>query len=134
MNGHTSGINSLDQMRRMQISASGAGECRAFPALEKATDSIVAAEFTTATATVAGSTTMFCRSEPDLVIGWAGGAVFVCDVSQQVLLAQHPGLHASSLGVFERMHGAAESGMDATKRALASMTVVASLLIITFNS
>ena len=45
--------------------------------------------------------------------------MFFCDVSQQVLLAQHPASHAFSLAVFERMQVAAESRAGARKSAIA---------------
>jgi hypothetical protein len=45
--------------------------------------------------------------------------VFFCDVSQQVLFAQHPASHAFSLAVFERMQVAAESRAGARKSAIA---------------
>jgi len=43
------------------------------------------------------------------------------------LFAQHPGLQAFSLGAFDRMHAAAESGMAATGSAIASKTEIAIL-------
>jgi hypothetical protein len=57
--------------------------------------------------------------------------VFFCDVSQQVLFAQHPGSHAFSLGAFDSMHGTAESRIGATKSAIASVTDMLILLSIT---
>jgi hypothetical protein len=121
---------SSDQMRRMQISVSGAGECAVHSALEKMGDSVVAAWFSTATATIAGNAAMFCWSEPDFANGCTGWAVFFCDVLQQVLFAQHPGVHAFWLGALERMHEAAGSRMDAPKRAVASITDTLILLSI----
>jgi len=45
------------------------------------------------------------------------------------LFAQHPGLQAFSLGAFDRMHEAAESGMAATGSEIASKTEIAILFI-----
>jgi hypothetical protein len=61
-----------------------------------------------------------------LVSGCTGGAVFLEDVSQQVLFAQHPGLHAFSLGVLLRMHEAAGSriGVIATPANSTNETII----------
>jgi len=50
------------------------------------------------------------------------------DVAQQVLLAQQSGLHAFSLGTFERMHDRAESGIAATGSVIASKSDITNLL------
>jgi len=56
--------------------------------------------------------------------------VFFDDVTQQVLFAQHPGLHAFSLATFERMHVRAESGVAARGSAIATMSDMTILLMI----
>jgi NAD(P)H-hydrate repair Nnr-like enzyme with NAD(P)H-hydrate dehydratase domain len=56
--------------------------------------------------------------------------VRLCDVAQQVLLAQHPGSHAFSLGVFVTMHGEAGSRTAAAKSASITARDVVTLLII----
>jgi len=50
------------------------------------------------------------------------------------LFAQEPGLHAFSLGAFERMHIRAESGVAAIGSAIASMTDKTILLTTTVIS
>jgi hypothetical protein len=57
--------------------------------------------------------------------------VFLCDVSQQVLFAQHADAHAFSLGAFEKTHEAAGSRIDAPKNAAARIIDVPILLTIT---
>ena len=57
--------------------------------------------------------------------------MFFCDVSQQVLFAQHAGAHAFSLGAFEKMHEAAGSRIDAPKNAAARIIDGPILLTIT---
>lgn len=54
--------------------------------------------------------------------------MFLLDVRQQVLFAQHPGLHAFSLATFERMHVRAESGVAVTGTAIATMSDITILL------
>jgi hypothetical protein len=60
--------------------------------------------------------------------GCDGGAVFFDDVAQQVLLAQHAGLHAFSLATFDKMHARAESGVAATGNIIATMSDMTILL------
>jgi hypothetical protein len=119
-------------MRRIQMSASGAGECAVHSALEEIGDSVAVAGSNVANATTAGRATMFCWLEPDLAKGCTGGAVFFCDVSQQLLFAQHPASHAFSLGAFERMHEAAEGWAGATKSTMASTADMPILLNISY--
>jgi len=102
------------------MSASGAGECAVHSTLEEISDSVAVAGSNVANATTAGRATMFWWLEPDLANGCTGAAVFFCDVSQQLLFAQHPASHAFSLGAFERMHEAAAGWAGATKSAMAS--------------
>jgi hypothetical protein len=47
-------------MRRMQMSASGGGECAIHSALEKKCDSVAATWVTSVTATVEGMALIFC--------------------------------------------------------------------------
>jgi hypothetical protein len=54
--------------------------------------------------------------------------VFLLDVWQQVLFAQHPGLHAFSLATFDKMHARAESGVAATGNIIATTSDIAILL------
>jgi hypothetical protein len=63
-----------------------------------------------------------------LASGCDGGAVFFDDVAQQVLLAQHAGLHAFSLATFDKMHARAESGVAATGNIIATMSDMTILL------
>jgi hypothetical protein len=56
--------------------------------------------------------------------------VFFDDVAQQVLLAQHAGLHAFSLATFDKMHARAESGVAATGNIIATMSDMTILLMI----
>ena len=60
--------------------------------------------------------------------------MFFDDVTQQVLFAQHPGLHAFSLATFERMHVRAESGVAATGSTIATMSDMTILLTIAVTS
>jgi hypothetical protein len=117
-------------MRRIQISASGAGECAVHSALGKTGDS-VAAWLSTTSATVGGYVAMFCSSEADLANGCTGGAVRFWDVSQQVLFAQHPDSHALSLRTFDRIQVVAGSRTAASKSAVASIIDMLVLLVIT---
>ena len=71
---------------------------------------------------------MFCWSEADFANGCTGGAVFFCDISQQVLFAQHPMSQAFSLGALTRTHETAEDCIGATKSAIASAAGVMILL------
>gem|GEM_PF-2571212 len=112
-------LNALDQMRRMQISASGAGECAAKSSLETTNNSFVASREMIG-ATIAGRLAMFCGVELVFASGNTGGPVRLSDVSQQDLYLQHPIVHAFSAGAFVRMHGAAGSRTVPRKRALAS--------------
>ena len=73
---------------------------------------------------------MFCWSEPDFAKGCTGCAVFFCDISQQVLFAQHPMSHVFSLGALTRMHETAEDCIGATKSAPARTADIPILLII----
>jgi hypothetical protein len=65
-----------------------------------------------------------------LANGWAGDPVRLCDVLQQALFAQHPGLHALSLGAFVKMHVAAGNRTLAATRASPTAKVAMSLLSI----
>jgi len=96
----------LDQMRRMQISASGVSECAVHSTLEKTSDS-VRVWFNTTGATTEGGLARFCWSKPDFANGCDGGPVRSWDVLQQALFAQHPGLHATGLDAFDKTHGVA---------------------------
>jgi hypothetical protein len=102
------------------MSASGAGECAVHSTLEEIGDAVAVAGLSVVNATTAGRATKFCWLKPDFANGCTGGAVFFCEVSQQLLFAQHPASHAFSLGAFERMHEAAEGWAGATKSAIAS--------------
>lgn len=124
--------DSLDQMRRIQMSANGAGECAVHSTLEEIGDAVAFAWLSAVNAATAGRATMFCWPEPDLANGCTGAAVFFCDVSQQLLFAQHPASHAFSLGAFERMHEAAEGWAGATKSAMASTADMPILLNISY--
>ena len=54
--------------------------------------------------------------------------MFLSDVLQQALLAQHPGLHALTLATFERIHDRAETGIAAITVAIAITSDMAILL------
>ena len=101
------------------MSASGAGECAVHSTLEEIGDAVAVAGLSVVNATTAGRATKFCWLKPDFANGCTGGAVFFCEVSQQLLFAQHPASHAFSLAVFERMQVAAESRAGARKSAIA---------------
>jgi hypothetical protein len=55
-------------------------------------------------------------------------AVFLSDVSQHALFAQHAGLHAVSLATFERIHDRAETGVAAMRVAIATTSDMAILV------
>ena len=121
---------SLDQMRRIQISASGGGECATHSALNK-TRNLVAASWVAGAAARAGAfVAMLLSSEPAFANGCTDGPVRSWDVSQQALLAQQSGWHIFSLGALERMHAAAETRIGATKSAVASIIAMLILLSI----
>src|ERR1700682_1965490 len=71
-------LNALDQMRRMQISASGAGECAAKSSLETTNNSFAASREMIG-ATIAGRLAMFCGVELVFASGNAGGPVRLSD-------------------------------------------------------
>ena len=54
--------------------------------------------------------------------------MFLSDVLQQALLAQHAGLHALTLATFERIHDRAETGIAAMTVAIAITSDMAILL------
>ena len=118
-------------MRRIQMSANGAGECATWFALEKTHDCLVESCCSVATAIVEGKNTIFCWSDPGFVSGGTGGGVFFCDVSQQALFAQHPSSHAFSPATVDAGHAAAGSRIDAATSATASITAKLILLRIT---
>jgi len=122
--------DSLDQMRQIQISARGVGECATHSALERMRDS-VATWTGNAKAITAGTVATFCWSEGDFASGWTGGPVRSCEVAQHALFAQHPGSHAFSLGVFVTMHGAAGNRTVAAKSASPTATDTMTLRNIT---
>lgn len=127
-------LNALDQMRRIQMSANGAGECAAFFALENTHDCFVAARGSVAIAIVEGKNTMFCWSDPGFASGCTGGGVFLCDVAQQLLFAQQPGSHAFSHATVDAVDAAAGSRIDAATSASASIAATLVLLCITATS
>ena len=124
-------LSSLDQMRRIQMSANGAGKCAAFFALENTPACFVAARGSVAIAIVEGKNTMFCWSDPGFASGCTGGTVFFCDVWQQALFAQHPNSHAFSLTTVDTVHAAAGSFIGAIMSAIATITAKLILLRIT---
>jgi hypothetical protein len=67
-----------------------------------------------------------------LANGCKGGPVRLCDVSQQVLFAQQPCLHAFSLGVFAPMHVTAGNWTVTATRANPTAKDATTLLIIAF--
>ena len=128
-------LNALDQMRRIQMSAKGAGKWAAFFALENIHDCLVAARGSVAIAMVEGKNTMFCWSGPGFASGCTGGGIFFCDVAQQFLFAQHPSAHAfSHVTVDVVVHVAAGSRIDAATSASASIAPTLVLLFITVTS
>jgi len=72
-------------------------------------------------------------AEPFFKSGCDGADVFLSDVSQQVLFAQHAGWHAFSLGVLMRIHGRAERPAGARTIAIASNNESAILPAIAFT-
>lgn len=118
---------SLDQMRRIQLSLKGGGECARLWLLEKTCDSI-ANGITSATLAIAGMALTFCLPRPDLTSGWAGGPVRRGDVSQQARSAQHPGLHDISLLAFVAIQVAAGNPTVAATRASPTVKDAVSLL------
>jgi hypothetical protein len=54
--------------------------------------------------------------------------VFLCEIAQQVLFAQHPLLQASRLGAFERMHDAAGSRSGVINIAKTTVNRIAAVL------
>jgi hypothetical protein len=59
--------------------------------------------------------------------------VFSSDIAQQVMFAQHPGLQASGLGMFDRMHDAAGIRSGVIKTASATVNRIAAVLRITYD-
>jgi len=121
---------SLDQMRRIQISANGAGECEVKFRTERSRDSVTS-QATTAIAVVAEIAANVWWSEFDFDNGWTGGPVRSWDVAQQVLLWQHPISHAFSLGVFVTKHGVAGNRTVAVRSASPIPTETVILLSMT---
>jgi hypothetical protein len=69
-----------------------------------------------------------------LANGWLGGPVRLCDVWQQAMFAQHPGLHAFSLGAFVTIQVAAGNRTVAATSASPTAKVAMTLHIIGFVS
>jgi hypothetical protein len=65
---------------------------------------------------------------PDFAMGCVGDVVCFPDVSQQVLFAQHSGLHAFALATLERMHACAETGIATTGNVIAIRSDIINLL------
>ena len=122
---------SLDQMRRIQISANGAGECAAWFALEKTHDCLVESCCSVATAIAEGKSTMFDWCDPGFASGCTGVAAFFGEVAQQVLFPQHPDSHAFSRATVDIVHAAAGSFIGAIMSAIATITAKLILLPIT---
>ena len=80
---------------------------------------------------VAAEAALSLAAEPFFENGCDGAAVFLGDVSQQVLFAQQLASHAFSLGTFERIHGRAERRTGARTIVIASNTESAILPAIT---
>jgi hypothetical protein len=75
---------------------------------------------------MAKQSALSCWAASVLASGCDGVEVFLPDVWQHVLFAQHAALHAFSLATFERMHGRAEIGVATTTNAATSKTDIAS--------
>jgi hypothetical protein len=82
---------------------------------------------------VAAQATFTLAAEPFFKGGCEGADVFLGDVSQQVLFAQHAGWHAFSLGALMRTHGRAERPTGARTTAIASNNEAAILPAIAFT-
>jgi len=102
-----------DQMRRAQFSARIGGECAKKSGLA-VLRLLNGKPWTKTNVRIAGAMITLDSSCARLFAsGGVTGAVLLCDSSQQVLFAQHAGLHAFSVALFERMHARAESGKGA---------------------
>jgi hypothetical protein len=99
---------SMDQMRRIQVAARGGGEWARDGALGDASEA-EGATTTGATTEIATNPRTSCFSSPFWERSCETGLVSFLEVAQQVLFAQHFGLHASWLGAFESMQDAAGS-------------------------
>lgn len=119
---------SLDQMRRMQISASVGGECAQASATGEATCGFAGARFSEIARASTGEMTVSLAAESFLASGCAAGAVFFSETAQHVLFAQQPGGHASLLGAFERMHDCAGRRIGARHSAAAKPSATVILL------
>lgn len=108
---------SLDQMRRMQISARGGGECALSSVLGRKTSDPVASGTASVARAIAGMALTFCWSRLVFANGGVAGPVRSDDVSQQVLFAQHPRVHAFSLRVVDSIHVTAGNWRVAAMRA-----------------
>jgi hypothetical protein len=120
-------LTAPNQMRRIQISASVAGACEKQFALKRSDLAAGVWSSSTPKAFDAEDRVITIRwPAPDFASGWTGDPVFLPETSQQVLVVQHPGLHAFSVATVEAVHDRAESGIAATGNitAIASDTVI----------
>jgi len=113
---------SLDQMRRMQVTARVGGECELDSLLERNFTSVASA--TNDAAVTAGIVAYVCWSEFDFDNGCEAGPVRSCDVAQQVLLWQQAISQAFGPGVFMTKHGTAGSRTAPRKSAVATTAAV----------
>lgn len=120
--------DSLDQMRRMQVASSGGGECARIAALADTAGAIASCWGRKLIGGVATSPRTCCLAAPLCRSGCDAGPVFSFDTAQQVMFAQHPGLQASLLGAFDRMHGAAGIRSGVTNTASATVNRIAAVL------
>jgi len=102
---------SLDQMRRMQVAASGGGEC-ARTGMVAQTIGATPNGWSELLGVAATISSICCLAAPFCAKGCEAEPVFFSDSAQQVMLAQQLLLQASWLGPFERMHDAAGNCSD----------------------
>lgn len=85
---------SLDQMRNVQRTASCGGEREREVALVEIKCRLMYAGLGMIAAMIVAHVAFNSGAEPLFASGCDAGAVFFCDVAQQVLFAQQPGWHA----------------------------------------
>ena len=117
---------SLDQMRRMQVAASGGGEC-ARTGMVAQTIGATVNGWSKLLGAAATTSSTCCLAAPFCANGCEAEPVFFSDTAQQVMFAQQLLLQASWLGPFERMHDTAGNCNDVVNIASTTANKIAAV-------
>jgi len=120
----------VNQMSRMQRSASVSGECQEYSVIENPEVSRGHSCSTLSLETTWAKATKFCCCEFGVANGCTGSVVFFCEAWQQNFLAQQAGAHDFLLGAFTKMHADDTGRSDATNIAATNTSEAVTLLTI----